>query len=392
MPLRYLTAGESHGRALVGILEGMPAGLKIDVAAINHQLRRRQGGYGRGGRMRIEQDEVEILSGLRFGKMLGSPIALLVWNRDWENWSEQMDPFEAPRNPKPVTVARPGHADLAGSLKYRHRDIRNVLERSSARETTMRVAIASVARQFIQALGVAIGSHVVQLRDVIASTFNELDDDTRDIDSFNERADRSPVRCLDPNAETEMIARIDRAKREGNSVGGVFEVIATGVPIGLGSHVHWDRKLEGRITQAMMTIPAMKAVEIGIGREAAALWGAEVHDEIYYDEKHGFHRNTNNAGGIEGGMTSGAPVLVRVAMKPLSTLMRPLISVDLLTKQPVKAHRERSDVCAVPAASVIGEAILALVLADAFLEKFGGDSIAEVADRVEAWNTEVDEL
>jgi len=377
--LRYVTAGESHGRALVGILEGMPAGLPVSKEKVHVQLRRRQGGYGRGGRMKIEQDQIEVLSGIRAGVTLGSPIALVMWNRDWENWSKHMDPWNPPpERYSPVTVPRPGHADLAGALKYRHTDIRNVLERASARETAMRVALGSLARQLLEYFGVQIASHVVQIHSVRAS----VDATGLDVEELNARADASPVRCLDPAAEREMIARIDQAQSEGNTVGGVFEVIAAHVPVGLGSYVHWDRKLDGRIAQAMASLPAMKAVEIGLGVESAGRWGSECHDEIYYDEGRGYHRTTNRAGGLEGGVTNGERLIVRVAMKPLSTLRRPLDSVDMKSKKPVSAHVERSDVCAVPAASVIGEAVLALVLADAFLEKYGGDSIAEIAERV----------
>lgn len=380
--LRYLTAGESHGRALVGILEGMPAGLPVSREKINAQLQRRQGGYGRGGRMKIEQDQIEVLAGIRSGVTLGSPIALVIWNRDWENWGKHMDPWNAPpERYRPVTVPRPGHADLAGALKYRHADIRNVLERASARETAMRVALGSLARQLLECFGIQIASHVVQIHSVRA----RVDAAELDLAELNARADASPVRCLDAHAEQEMIARIDQAQAEGNTVGGIFEVIAAHVPVGLGSYVHWDRKLDGRICQAMASLPAMKAVEIGLGVESAARWGSTCHDEIFYaEESQRFYRKTNRAGGLEGGVTNGERLVVRVAMKPLSTLMHPLDSVDMQSKRSVKAHVERSDVCAVPAASVIGEAVLALVLADAFLEKYGGDSIAEIAQRYRA--------
>lgn len=376
--LRYLTAGESHGRALVGILEGMPANLSVSKEYIDHQLKRRQSGYGRGGRMKIEQDQVEVLSGIRSGKTMGSPIACVVWNRDWENWGKHMDPWKPPfERYHPVTVPRPGHADLAGTLKYRQSDIRNVLERASARETAMRVALASIARQLLEHFQIQIASHVVQIHNVTSKIeFSEIDPT-----ELTALADASPVRCLDSTAEKEMIARIDQAKAEGNSVGGIFEVIATNVPAGLGSYAQWDRKLDGLISQAMASLPAMKAVEIGLGVQSASRWGAECHDEIYYEQSKGYYRKTNRAGGLEAGVTNGQPLRVRVAMKPLSTLMRPLDSVNIVTKEAVKAHVERSDVCAVPAASIIGEAILALVLADAFLEKLGGDSIEEIEER-----------
>jgi chorismate synthase len=356
----------------------MPANLTITKEYIDHQLKRRQGGYGRGGRMKIEHDQIEVLAGLRAGQTLGSPIALLIWNRDWENWGKHMDPWQPPpERYHPVTVPRPGHADLAGALKYRQSDMRNVLERASARETAMRVALASLARQLLEYFGIQIASHVVQIHTVLS----KIGSAGLDPQELTRRADASPVRCLDGQAEKEMMAHIDQAKAEGNSVGGIFEVIATGLPVGLGSYAQWDRKLDGRISQAMASLPAMKAVEIGLGTESAARWGSECHDEIYYEEQRGFYRMTNRAGGLEAGVTNGEPLRVRVAMKPLSTLMRPLNSVNVMTKAAVKAHVERSDVCAVPAASVIGEALLALVLADAFLEKFGGDSIDEIAER-----------
>jgi chorismate synthase len=377
--LRYLTAGESHGRALVGILEGMPANLPINKAYIDQQLQRRQGGYGRGGRMQIEQDRIEVFSGIRHGKTLGSPIAAAIWNRDWENWGKHMDPWNLPpARYRPVTVPRPGHADLAGAIKYRQSDIRNVLERASARETAMRVALASIARQLLQNFGIKIGSHVVQIHSVIAQ---QQETSELDLSCLTLQADASPVRCLDAQAEKQMIARIDQAKAEGNSVGGVFEVIATNLPVGLGSYTQWDRKLDGRISQAMASLPAMKAVEIGLGVQSANRWGTECHDEICFAANQSYWRKTNRAGGLEAGVTNGEALRVRVAMKPLSTLRRPLASVDIETKEAVKAHVERSDVCAVPAASVIGEAILALVLADAFLEKYGGDSVEEIAER-----------
>lgn len=376
--LRYLTAGESHGPALVGILEGMPAGLPIDREEIDRHLSRRQGGHGRGYRQQIEKDELEVLSGLRHGVTLGSPIGLVIRNRDWKNWQEQMRVWEAPEKSKPVTVPRSGHADLAGAIKYQHRDIRNVLERASARETAMRVAIGAFARQLLRHFDMTIASHVTQLLDIVSQAdATEFDD----LNALNEGADRSPVRCLDPEAEPRMIERIDDARAKKDTVGGVFEVIARGVPPGLGSHVHWDRKLDGRIAQAMMSIQAIKGVGIGLGFDVARRWGSEAHDEISYDEERGFYRETGGSGGIEGGMSNGQPLIVRVAMKPLSTLMQPLDSVDIRTKQAVKAHIERSDVSAVPAASIIGEHVLALTLANAFLEKLGGDSIGEIESR-----------
>ncbi len=375
--LRYLTAGESHGRALVGILEGMPAGLELSLERINHELSRRQGGYGRSFRQKIEHDEAQILAGVRFGVTLGSPIAVLIWNRDWKNWEGLMDPWHKPAEYKPVTVPRPGHADLAGALKYGHRDLRNVLERASARETAVRVALGAIARQFLERFQIKITSHVVQILDAQS----RVDALSLPPEEITARADESPVRCLDKAAEEKMIQRIDEAQKKRDTVGGVFELLATGLPVGLGSYVHWDRKLHARIAQALLSIQAMKAVEFGLGREVAERWGSEAHDLIYYEEGRGFYRQTARAGGIEGGVSTGGPLVIRVAMKPLSTLMRPLDSVDMITKQPVKAHIERSDVCAVPAASVVGEAVLALVLADAFLEKFSGDSLPEIEER-----------
>ncbi len=376
--LRYLTAGESHGRALVGILEGMPAGLPINREAINKQLCRRQQGYGRGGRMLIENDQVEVLAGIRFGRTLGSPIALVIWNRDWENWKERMDPWQEPPDYKPVTVPRPGHADLAGAIKYQHRDIRNVLERASARETAMRVALGAIARQLLEHFNITIASHVTQIHNAQSDVSHSQYDD---LDMLNEKADASPVRCLDPSAEKAMIARIQQAMADKNTVGGAFEVIARGAPPGLGSHVHWDRKLDAQIAQAMMSIQAIKAVGVGLSFEVASTWGSEAHDAIYYEREAGFYRKTSRAGGIEGGISTGEPIIIRVAMKPLSTLSRPLDSVDIISKERQEAHIERSDVCAVPAASVIAENVLALTLADAFLEKLGGDSIAEIEAR-----------
>lgn len=374
--LRYLTAGESHGPALIGILEGMPAGLKLDQERIDHELRRRQHGHGRGGRMRIEQDQVSILSGIRFGQTTGGPITLLIENRDF--WKEVMDPFTKPQGYRPVTIPRPGHADLAGAFKYGHCDLRDVMERASARETAIRVALGAIAKQFLEFFGIMIASHVVQIHDVQSGVSAlELGLEL----TINERADRSLVRCLDPKAEQQMITRIDHAKERGDTVGGVFEVVAFGVPVGLGSYVHWDRRLDGRIAQALMSIPAIKGVEIGLGFGAARSLGSEVQDEIFYDGK--FQRRSNRAGGIEGGVSNGESIVARAAMKPLSTLMKPLDSVDLITKKQKKAHRERSDVCAVPAAAVVGEAVMALVLADAILEKFGGDSIEEIKSKFE---------
>ncbi len=389
--IRYLTAGESHGQGLVGILEGMPAGLEITEEDIAVDLKRRQMGHGRGGRMKIEQDKARIFSGVRFGKTIGSPIALILENKDWKNWQTKMSVKDIDESIKEVGVPRPGHADLAGAVKYGHQDIRNVLERASARETAMRVTLGAIARKFLAEFSIKIVSHVLQIHSIrnsftVAGLGEKKSDLTFELSEISDLADRSSVRCLDGSIEKEMIAKIDQAKKDKNTVGGIFEVACLNLPIGLGSHVHWDRKLDARISHAMMSIPAMKGVEIGLGFEAGTRFGSEVHDQIYYDtDSKKYFRSSNGAGGLEGGITNGMPLVVRVAMKPISTLMRPLDSVDMATKKPTEAHVERSDVCAVPAASIIGEAILALVLTEAFLEKFGGDSIEEITRTYKAW-------
>jgi len=378
--LRLTTAGESHGPAILCTLEGMPAGIPLRADDINADLHRRQQGYGRGRRMQIERDEVEFLSGVRAGETLGSPIALIIRNKDWKNWVEIMDP--APRDDdadglrkRSVTRPRPGHADLTGVLKYDRHDARDILERASARETTARVAGAAIARALLKAFDVSIGSHLVHLGGVDAAPV-ELPVD------INAVSDLSPVRTLDATAESRIIERIDAAKTDGNTLGGICEVVARGVPVGLGSHVSWDRKLDGRIGQAMLSIPAVKGVEIGIGFDAARKTGAYVHDEIVMAPGRAITGNvrrvTNRAGGLDGGMTNGEPVVVRVAMKPISTLMKPLQTIDTTTSEVAAAVVERSDVTAVPAMGVIAEAMLALVLADAMIEKFGGDSLGEM--------------
>jgi chorismate synthase len=380
--LRFTTAGESHGRGLVAVLEGVPAGLPVSAARVNAELKRRMGGYGRGARMKIEADQIEWLAGVRAGETLGSPIAMLVWNRDWEHWQDVMaaeaDAPGAERR-RQVTRPRPGHADLAGALKYDRQDARDILERASARETAARVACGAVCKLLLEEFGVEIGSHVVALGGVRATIPAQLPT------PLNPAADQSPVRCLDPEAEREMIARIDAAKAAGDTLGGVVEVIAAGVPVGLGSHVAWDTKLDGRLAQALMSIPAVKGVELGLGFEAAGRKGSEVHDEILP----GFARATNRAGGTEGGMTTGEPVVVRVAMKPISTLMSPLKTVDLRSGGPAQAQSERSDVTAVPALGVIAEAMVALVLAHALLEKFGGDALSETKRNVAGYLAQV---
>jgi chorismate synthase len=372
---RFLTAGESHGEALTTVIDGVPAGLPLAESDINGDLARRQRGYGRGGRMKIERDQVHILSGVRWGATLGSPITLQIANRDWENWKGTMSvaPPEPGAAPKEVTRPRPGHADLAGAMKYGHRDIRNVLERSSARETTARVAVACVAKRLLAEFGITILSHVVEIGGARIPDGLDLP-----WDEVQRRAEASEVRCADPDTEAAIIAAIDQAKAKGDTLGGVFEVVALGCPVGLGSYVQWDRRLDGRLSQALCSVQAIKGCEIGLGFETARRPGSAVHDEILFDAASGFRRSTNNAGGLEGGVTNGQPVVVRAAMKPLSTLRTPLKSVDLATKEAVEAVVERSDVCAVPAAGIVGEAMVAIVLANAFLEKFGGDSIEEI--------------
>mgnify|MGYP000137807339 FL=1 len=376
MPIRFLTAGESHGRGLVCIIEGLPANLELSSEYINRELERRQRGYGRGGRMKIEKDRVQILSGVRFGKTLGGPIALFIENKDWENWKEKMAvEGERPDTAVPFTRPRPGHADLAGGIKYNQRDLRNILERASARETACRVALGAVCKRFLEELGVFVGSYVVSIGPLCPPI------EEQDLIKRHQLAEQSEVRFPDPSKDKEFMELIDRAKEMGESLGGVFEVFAVGVPPGLGSHVHWDRKLDGRIAQAMMSIQAIKGVEIGLGFEAARRFGSEVHDEIGYREGEGYFRYSNNLGGLEGGITNGMPIIVRCAMKPIPTLTKPLRSVDVLTKEEVRAGKERTDVVAVPAASVVGESALALVLADAFLEKLGGDFMEEIKER-----------
>ncbi len=378
--LRFLTAGESHGRGLTAILEGIPANLSISSEYINKELRRRQGGYGRGGRMKIEKDRVEFLSGVRFGKTLGSPITLWIENRDWENWKEKMSAEGGPtESVVPFKRPRPGHADLAGGIKFNQRDLRNILERASARETAARVAVGAVCKRFLEELGIRIGSYVISIGRLSPKIEEE------DYLRRHELAERSELRFPDPSKDDEFKEVIDEAKEKGESLGGVFEVFAIGVPPGLGSHIQWDRRIDGRIAQAMMSIQAIKGVEIGLGFEASRRFGSEVHDEIGYTAESGFFRYSNNLGGTEGGITNGMPVVVRVAMKPIPTLKNPLRSVDIDTKEELKAGKERTDVVAVPAASVVGEAMLAIVLADALLEKLGGDFMEEVRERYETY-------
>jgi len=373
--LRYLTAGESHGPALVAILEGLPAGMPLNLERVNRDLRRRQQGYGRGPRMELEQDRVEVLSGLRGGKTMGSPLGLLIRNQEWERWREV---FEDPTKGR-VTCPRPGHADLAGMMKYGFKDARWVLERASARETAARVAVGAVCKQLLEQLGISVFGYVVQIGPVRADLSGL---------SWKERwrrAETSPVRCPDPEAERRMMELIDEACARGDTLGGVFEVVARGVPPGLGSYVHWDRRLDGRLAQALMSVPSVKAVEIGLGLEAAERWGSEAHDEIHYLPGRGLVRPTNFAGGLEGGTTNGQDLVVRGAMKPIATLRRPLRSVDLQEMREDLAAVERSDICRVPSGAVIGEAALAFELARAILEKFGEDSLKEIRRNLQAY-------
>ena len=387
--LRYQTAGESHGQGLMAILSGLPAGLRIDFDFVNRDLRRRQGGYGRGGRMKIESDTAQFLAGVRHGQTIGSPIAMLIANRDWENWKEAMaveDRPEARAKYKPLSPPRPGHADLAGCLKYNFRDARYVLERASARETAARVAVGAVAKLFLKSLGVEVASHVVALGQV---TIAGEPAPFEMVLALQERED--PVlACVDPAVEARMKEEVDRAIANRDTVGGTFEVIARGVPPGLGSCAQWDERLDGQLAQAVMSIQAVKAVEVGSGIANAAAAGSSVHDEIGYDREHThFTRKSNRAGGLEGGITNGEDVVVRGYLKPISTLRRPLESVDFESKETVKAAYERSDVCVVPAAGVVGEAMVALTLARAFLEKFGGDSMEETRRNFLAYQEQV---
>jgi chorismate synthase len=382
--IRYFTAGESHGQALVGIIEGIPAGLSISSDYINHQLWRRQQGYGRGGRMRIETDKVEILSGVRFGATLGSPIALMVRNKDWQNWTEKMSVEGSGKGIEKITLPRPGHADYVGSVKYGFDDIRNVIDRASARETAMRVACCTIAKRFLEEFGIFIGSHVLSIGSAELINRGSVDKlikkHSTEISKLSDIADSSEVRILDKHVEHKAIAAIKSCKKKGDTLGGVFEVLVSGVPIGLGSYVHYDRKLDGQLAQAVMSIHAVKGVEIGDGFENARRFGSDVHDEIIM-QKGKVTRPTDRAGGLEGGVTNGELLVVRGAMKPISTLANPLRTVDIKTKETQKSRYERSDVCAVPACSVIGEAVVAPVIANAFIEKFGGDSIPEVKRR-----------
>jgi chorismate synthase len=403
--IRFLTSGESHGKCLTLILEGIPSGLYLTTQDIDKDLRRRQIGYGRGGRMKIETDHAEITAGIRAGVTLGSPVAVTIQNKDWENWRQIMSPeandeIELDTDAMKITKPRPGHADLAGGIKYHHKDLRNVLERASARETAARVAAGAILKRFLSEFHIYITSFVTQIGHCsisneaysIFDSFPLKKENTEFeglfqtwFDEIQERLDNSPLRCPDPEAEQQMMKSIDDAKYNGDSIGGIFQVVAFNVPIGLGSHVHWDRKLDARIAFAIMSIPAIKGVEIGLGFETTKRKGSEVHDEIYYEKNRGFYHKTNNAGGIEGGISNGEPIIVKAGMKPIPTLMKPLSSVDFITKEPFQASKERSDVCAVPAAGIVGEAMLAIEIANAFLEKFGGDNISEIKHNFERY-------
>ena len=377
--LRYFTAGETHGKCLSVIVEGVPAGFKIDINEINHYLAKRQKGYGRGGRMLIETDTAEILSGVRGGISLGSPIAMVIKNRDWENWSEIMG-TETSNGKKAVEYPRPGHADLSGGIKYNHRDLRNVLERASARETAARVAVGALVRQLVEPFGITFNSHVVSIGAV---------EDTDDInsDGFFERVNNSPVGFGNETSAKKAMEYIDNIKSSGESCGGIVQTVVKGAPVGLGSYVHYDRKLDARLAFSVMSIQAIKGVEIGMGFETARVCGSSVHDEIFYDN--GFSRGTNNAGGIEGGMSNGEPIMVRAAMKPIPTLYNPLRTVDVNDKKEHKASVERSDVCAVPACSVVVEAAVAFEVANAFVEKFGGDCIDDIRSAFDSYMSRV---
>jgi chorismate synthase len=390
--LRYFTAGESHGPCLTMIIDGVPAGFPVDAAKINHDLWRRQQGYGRGGRMLIEKDEVQVRAGIRWGETLGSPVALGIENRDWKNWTKKMSAAPEDRDEKiAVTKPRPGHADLTGVFKYNRSDIRDILERASARDTVSRTAVGSFCKQLLAPFGIRIMGYIRSIGNVVSRT------DDLSYEDVYARSEESPVRTADKEAEEKMIALIEDCKKRGDTLGGIFEVVVLGLPPGLGTHTQWDQKLDGRLAQALMSIQAIKGVEIGLGFEMARRRGSQVHDEIFFDPAKmvtegtprivptGFYRGSNNSGGTEGGMTNGAPLVARVAMKPISTLMSPLQSVDLRSKQPADASVERSDVCAAPAAAVVGESVVAFELTKAFLEKFGGDSLHEIKRNYEAY-------
>jgi chorismate synthase len=386
MALRLITAGESHGPGLTCIFEGLPAGLELEQDVLNRDMARRQLGHGRGGRMKIERDRAEVTAGVRHGTTLGGPIALQIANRDYANWEERMNPWPVDVEVPEVHLPRPGHADLVGTQKYKHSDVRNVLERASARETAARVAGGALARTFLRALGVEVRSHVVQIGSVVAP--GRAGSAALGVADF-EGVDDDPVRCLDKEASRAMVAHINVQRKANESLGGVFEVIAFGLVPGLGSHISWEERLDGRIAGALCSIQAIKGVGLGEGFDLAGTPGSAAHDELFYDEARGYFRETNHAGGLEGGMTNGEPVVARAAMKPLPTLTKPLRSVDIATKQPAQALRERTDSCTVPAAGVVGEAMVAFVLADAYRAKFGGDHIDDVRAAVAAYRERI---
>ena len=391
--LNFLTAGESHGKCLTAILAGVPAGLSLLTSDIDSELKRRQAGYGRGGRMKIESDRVEITAGVRAGVTLGSPISLTIQNRDWGNWQKIMSPDSgAVTDRGTVTRPRPGHADLAGGIKYGHKDLRNILERASARETAARVALGAVAKCLLKEFGIFIISFVVEIGRIRANVENITINDIGQKEK-QDLFDNSPLRCPDSEAEQKMMQAIDEAGKNGDTLGGVVEIVATGLPVGLGTYAQWDRRLDMRLAGAIMGIPALKGVEIGLGFEAARRLGSQVHDEIKYDKTaKRFYRVTNNAGGIEGGISNAEPIIIRVAMKPIPSLRRPLQSVDFITKKPFEATKERADVCAVPAAGVVAEAVVAIELANAMIEKFGGDSLSEMCRNYETYVEYLDKL
>jgi len=383
MAMKLITAGESHGPGLTCVIEGLPAGLQLDREAIDRDLARRQLGHGRGGRMKIEKDRAEVTGGVRHGRTLGGPIALAVRNRDFANWEERMNPWPVEAEVAEVHLPRPGHADLVGTEKFGLSDVRDILERASARETAARVAGGAVAKEFLRALGVEVFSHVLQITSVTAPRRDDL------TPADFAHVDESPVRCLDDAASRAMVAEINKLRKENESLGGVFEVRAFGLVPGLGSHVSWEERLDGRLAMAILSIQALKAVAIGDGYEVAGLPGSRAHDEIFYTEERGFYRETNRAGGTEGGMTTGDPLVVRGSMKPLPTLTKPLRSVDIATHEPAEALRERTDSCTVPAAGVVAEAMVAFVLADAYRRKFGGDHIDDVKAAVAAYERRI---
>src|SRR5919112_3301281 len=383
MPIRFTTSGESHGPGLTAIVEGLPSGLPLNLEDLDRDLARRQLGHGRGGRMKIESDSADVISGVRHGRTLGSPVTIRVQNRDYANWEERMNPWPVDAEVAEVHLPRPGHADLAGLLKYGHTDVRNVLERASARETAARVAAGALAKALLRAFGVRVFSHVTGIGSVTAPQRGDLS--PADFDGVDE----SPVRCLDEAASEAMVAEIDTARKANESLGGVFEVRAFGLVPGIGSHISWEERLDGRLAGAILSIQAMKGVGIGDGFDLAGRVGSKAHDEIFWSEEQGFFRETNRAGGIEGGMTTGDPVVVRAAMKPLPTLTKPLRSVDLATKEPAQALRERTDSCTVPAAGVVAEAMVALVLAESYREKFGGDHIGDVKAALDAYRERI---